>query len=491
MKKRNWKAALPALILAGMFWAAPLTAQAAPVLPKGVTAGAQSLEGMTQEEALEVLRGQYESRKNRTLSLELGEEHAEISGAELGLVWNNEAELQETLESYTGGSLIRRYMNQKDLEAAPVSLSPVSEANSEQLAAVIRERFPGLSEEPVNASIVRENEQFTITEGQPGETLDLEATKRAVDQALAAGESADAPISVVLTRQEPQIRAEDLSTIRDVLGTFTTDFGSSGQARSTNLSVGAAKINGRVLMPGEVISGYECLQPFTTANGYKTAAAYENGRVVDSIGGGVCQIATTLYNAALEAELEIVQRQNHSMIVTYVPPSRDAAIAGTVKDIKIKNNYPTPIYVEGYTAGKKLTFTIYGQETRPENRTGEYVSETLSTTDPGAPQMVPDAGLAPGAKVRVQSAHTGRKSRLWKVVSVDGKEVERTLLNEDTYNASKAIYRVGPDAPPPVPQPEETPSAAESETPTLPAPAVGVNGGPGVTAPASPEEAPQ
>ena len=64
-------------------------------------------------------------------------------------------------------------------------------------------------------------------------------------------------------------------------------------------------------MPGEVLSGYECLQPFTTANGYKTAAAYENGQVVDSIGGGVCQIATTLYNAALESEVEIVQRQNH------------------------------------------------------------------------------------------------------------------------------------------------------------------------------------
>ena len=72
-----------------------------------------------------------------------------------------------------------------------------------------------------------------------------------------------------------------------------------------------------------------------------------NGQVVDSIGGGVCQLPTTLYNASLEAEVEIVQRQNHSMIVTYVKPSRDAAIAGTYKDIKIKNNYGTPIYVEG------------------------------------------------------------------------------------------------------------------------------------------------
>ena len=137
-------------------------------------------------------------------------------------------------------------------------------------------------------------------------------------------------------------------------------------------------------MPGDVLSGYECLQPFTTANGYKTAAAYENGQVVDSIGGGVCQLATTLYNASLEAEVEIIQRQNHSMIVTYVKPSRDAAIAGTYKDIKIQNNYSTPIYVEGYTSGRKLTFTIYGKETRPANRKVEYVSETLGSTNPAS-----------------------------------------------------------------------------------------------------------
>ena len=104
-------------------------------------------------------------------------------------------------------------------------------------------------------------------------------------------------VTAQIKEQEPAITKEDLSTITDVLGTFTTDFSSSGSARSTNLSVGAEKINGHVLMPGEVLSGYQCLQPFTNANGYKTAAAYENGQVVDSIGGGVCQIATTLYNA--------------------------------------------------------------------------------------------------------------------------------------------------------------------------------------------------
>ena len=104
---------------------------------------------------------------------------------------------------------------------------------------------------------------------------------------------------------------------------------------------------GTVLMPGEEFSAYTWLTPFTVENGYASAGSYANGQVVDTVGGGACQICTTLYNAALLAEMDITQRQNHSMIVTYVPASQDSAIAGTYKDLKFKNPYDTPIYMEG------------------------------------------------------------------------------------------------------------------------------------------------
>ena len=256
----------------------------------------------------------------------------------------------------------------------------------------------------------------------------------------------------------------------------------------------------RYLMPGEVLSGYECMHPFTLENGYKTATAYENGKSVDSIGGGVCQISTTLYNASLYAELEIVQRQNHSMSVSYVKPSMDAAIAGTYKDLKVKNPYDTPIYVEGYTKGKTLTFTIYGKETRPSNRTLEFESETLSTT-PSPTQEIQDPSLPAGQRVKVESGHTGLKSKLYKCVYVDGQLQERTLLNSDTYNASKTVYRVGtgvaaPAVTTPVAPaaPAETEAAAPAETaapetqapetaaPETAGPQPGENYGPGMSA---------
>ena len=206
-------------------------------------------------------------------------------------------------------------------------------------------------------------------------------------------------------------------------------------------------------MPGEELSGYEQMHPFTEANGYQIAHAYENGRVVDSIGGGSCQIATTLYNAALRAEIAIPQRQNHSMTVSYVPASCDAAIAGTYKDIKIKNNLDTPIYVEAYTNGRKLTFTIWGQDKRSKNRTIEFVPEILTSTPAGITYK-DDPTLPAGKEVKESVGHDGRTSKLWKVVKENGVEVERTLLSTDRYAVSNHIYRRGTA--------QAVPSSAES-----------------------------
>lgn len=109
--------------------------------------------------------------------------------------------------------------------------------------------------------------------------MDPEATGAAIGEAVSQADGASGTVSAaaVVTEKQPEITTEELSSIKDVLGTFSTSFKTSGASRSTNLQVGAAKINGRVLMPGEVLSGYECMQPFTVANGYRAATAYENG----------------------------------------------------------------------------------------------------------------------------------------------------------------------------------------------------------------------
>lgn len=496
MKKRMWSGSLAAvLVSAGVLAAAPLTVMADDKIPQGITIGDINLGGLTEEEAKKKIDDHVKGLSKQTITLDVEGSDAVATAEELGFYWNNSEQVAEAAGTAVAGNLVARYMKSKDLEVNPISIPLEIAVDQEKVSAFVAAKCEGLAGEPQNATIAREDGTFVITPGVSGRAVNVEETTKALNDALAKGFDKPVEITAIVEEREPGIKESDLATIQDVLGTFSTDFSSSGAARSKNLQVGSAKINGTLLMPGETLSGYECMAPFSTANGYYTAAAYENGQVVDSIGGGVCQIATTLYNTALNAELEITERQNHSMTVAYVKPSMDAAIAGTFKDIKVTNNYSTPIYVEGGTDGRTLTFTVYGKETRSGNREVKYVSETLGVSSPGEPTTKVDPSLAPGARRQVQSAHRGLRSRLWKVVYVDGVETEKTLLHTDNYMASKAVVLVGPDAPAAaVPLPVMTDPVAETPAPIpeTQAPVEGVNGGPGATqAPPAETAAPQ
>jgi hypothetical protein len=184
------------------------------------------------------------------------------------------------------------------------------------------------------------------------------------------------------------------------------------------------------------------VSPFTQENGYELAGTYQNGTTIESFGGGICQVATTLYNAVIRSELEITQRYNHSMLVSYVQPSMDAAIAGTYKDLRFKNNTDYPIYIEGITSGGNITFSVYGKETRASNREISFESETLSTTEP-ATQFNLDSSASMGSWVVSQSAHTGVTAQLWKIVKVDGVQQSRELFNKSSYQSSPKIITIG------------------------------------------------
>ena len=231
-----------------------------------------------------------------------------------------------------------------------------------------------------------------------------------------------------------------LENVKDLLGTFTTTCGTGG-GRVQNIVTGAKHINGAVLMPGEVYSANAAMEPYTFDNGYAEAGSYENGKVVQSMGGGICQVSSTLYNAVILAELEIVERAAHSMLVSYVEPSMDAAIAGDYKDLKFKNNSDTPIYIEGYVSGGKITFNIFGKETRSASREIKYVSEVVSSTPAGEKFVA--SGDPVGTIKKASSGYTGMKAKLWKVVYENGVEVSREVVNNSSYRASAAVFNVG------------------------------------------------
>jgi len=229
-----------------------------------------------------------------------------------------------------------------------------------------------------------------------------------------------------------------------ILGEYTTSFATSSPSRKKNIKNGAMKLDGITLLPGETFSCYDVLAPFNAANGYETAGAYQNGRIVSSVGGGVCQISSTLYNAVLGAELEIVERHAHSMTVSYVDLARDAAIAGTYKDFCFTNDSRHPVAIKAMVYGDSVTFQILGIETRNKSvRTIKFETKIVSTVNPGDTVVTYDQSKPRGFTKMTQRAHKGYEAELYKVIYKNGQEVDRIKINSSIYTASPAYITVG------------------------------------------------
>lgn len=442
MKRRQW---LAGLILGAAFLTGSSTVLAAgkEEIHTGVYADGIDLSGMTREEALTALDTYVQEMQDETLTLHIGDHELTPTLGELGLTGTNESDIvEEAVGLGKTGNIIKRYKERKDLEHENKNYQLTWSLDADLVTKYVNETCTQFDQDAVDATLKRTGSGFEVVDGQTGLVLDTAASvTKLTDFVENEWDHTNGSIELPVETDYPKGTTEELSKVKDVLGTFTTSYNTSGAARCKNIATGTAHINGTVLYPGDTFSTYETVSPFTEANGYEMAGSYLNGKVVDSLGGGICQVSTTLYNAVLRAELDVVERSNHSMIVTYVDPADDAAIAGTYKDFKFTNNLDAPVYIEGVTSGKQVTFTIYGQETRPSNRTLKFESVTLSTTEPGV-QIVADAGQPIGYITR-ESAHKGVVAELYKHVYVDGQEESVTKLNKSTYKATPRTITVG------------------------------------------------
>ncbi len=222
---------------------------------------------------------------------------------------------------------------------------------------------------------------------------------------------------------------------------FETKYSGSSEARSHNIEHAAKLLDGITIEPGEVFSCSKAIGPITEENGYQAAGTYVAGKVEKGIGGGVCQISSTLYNTALLAGVTVVERAPHSMVVSYVEPARDAAIAGDYKDLKLRNDFDTAIRLEASAEDGTLRFTIHTQEEADTEI--ELVSEILSETDPGEPVITVDETQESDYYKVTQKAHTGYVAELYRVISRNGEEISREKVNTSTYEAVPEYVTVG------------------------------------------------
>lgn len=414
------------------------------VICSNVFIGTMDVSGMTKKEAAEALRAQLGTDQGRAVTLKLREHNIEASLKEFGYDSPDIDKLAEKAVDYgKKGSMWKRYRQMKKLEDEKYVLKEKYTVKEKEVTALLEERAVPLLQGPENAYITRsEDGTLNIVDEKEGETIDEKGMVESITDYLNGEWKHEAfSLELAVIREKPEIIRADLEEITDELGSFSTDAG--GGARWTNLKTGVEKLNGIILKPGEELSVYNTTAPYDEEHGYVEGTAYENGQVVPSYGGGICQVSSTLYNAVIYAELEILERYPHSMAVDYVEPSRDAAIAGGVMDFRFKNPYSAPIYIFGeIDSANRLRVVIYGKETRPENRSIEFESETLSTENYSVTyRAAPNRSF--GDMEYTGSPHTGREARLWKVVYENGMEVSRDIFNTSTYAKSDQIVEVG------------------------------------------------
>ena len=275
---------------------------------------------------------------------------------------------------------VAQISNGRDITPAPIYDKPSVEGFVAALAQIID--VPAVNSKP---DIDKETNALVFVSEVPGKGIDQPALIDAILQAdPLSGDTIQIPITVL----EPTTTREMLEGKYTKRGPgYTTSFSDSTKNRKYNIRFGADKINGTILKPGEVFSANDTLGKRTRKNGWKNAGAYEGGEVVQQAGGGVCQLSSTLYNAVLYADLEIVERRNHSMPVHYVMRGRDATInsVGNIIDFKFRNNTSGDIIILAYTEGNNLHMEIYGlpfetdEYDRIEIRTKQTGSQGIKT----------------------------------------------------------------------------------------------------------------
>ena len=416
------------------------------VVTKGVYIDSVDISGMTKEEAVKAVNDYVDTLKSKSVTVTIDDKNKEvISLKDLGYNNLDSNYIDEALSIGKSGNLIKRYKETKDTEESKVVYPLEYRINDDKLKKFVEEKCKSYDIDAVNATVERKNGAFVYTDDTIGRKLNSSKTIDAIKTAiLNEWDQNDLTIAAVVEDDLPKYTKEMVEKCNTILGSFSTTYTTSSADRAGNLANGARLINNTVLYPGDVFSAYDKLTPFTISNGYYQAGAYANGKVIDSIGGGACQVTTTLYNAVLLSELDVVERANHSMTISYVDLSRDSAIAGTWKDLKFENNTDTPVVIEAYTQGRTITFNIWGNETRDtKNRKIKFETVVLSEKAPGADVVTKDPTKPTTYQVTTQSAHTGYVAELYKIVYENGVEVSRNRVNKSVYNASPRYVTVG------------------------------------------------
>lgn len=367
-------------------------------------------------------------------------------------------------------------------EKVKAKLSDIN-SNDEYIEIPVKEKEPEpIDIEKIHSEICKEaqdayytKDPFTVHPEVEGISFDLESAK-----AILAEDKDEYVIKLTITKPKVTLSQIGDEAFPDRLSIYTTRYDSSNVDRSTNLMIACQKINGKVILPGETFSYNKALGERTAKAGYRNGKIYAGGEVVDGLGGGICQISSTLYNAVLEGNLEVLERRNHQFTTAYIPVGRDATVVYGVTDFRFKNTRKYPVRISASARNGIATVAIYGIK-EAEEYTFSFSTKVISTVAPTV-RYKEDSSLPVGTEKVEQKGANGQKTETYITKKLNGKVISTRLLSRDTYDPMPTIILKGTKGAtnnqPATPQeptttkptqpvtPPETPSTPE--TPTTP-----------------------
>lgn len=461
-------------------------AQEDTIIENAVTVDGISIEGMSREEALEAILKAHPW----SMTVTMGDETYEVTD-----LYKKRAET--LLDTICAGKPEGEYqVDMKDMK---------EDAAAEAAAAAGKWDVAAK-----NGGIVdfnKETGKFVFGEGTPGRSLDQESLAAAIAGAV-KDQKYDAAIEAKVSETSPSVTKEQAEKQYKTLCTFTTDT-TANEKRNTNVRLAAEALNGVIVQPGAEFSFNKTVGQRTAEKGYQEAAAYNSGEVVQELGGGVCQMSSTLYNAVFRAGMEITFRRSHTFEPNYVTPGQDATVSWDQPDFRFVNTSKAPVGLRASYSNRKATVSVYGIPVLEDGVTWDLYSEKVEELDPPAPAYEEDQTIEPGKEVVKSAGSKGSKWVTYKVVYKDGKEVERVEDHTKTYkghapvilrNTSGVVLTPGETTAPAetTPSPtvdgmpedyvpgESVPSEDLKPEETLPAADGESSGGPGVSGPAGP-----
>ncbi len=331
-----------------------------------------------------------------------------------------------------------------DFRSVDGSAGPVLEAYiaSEEVSATILPLVAEVGKPAKDATFSVSNGTVTIVPAEDGLAADTEDLATKLQVVLTGGQERRAELT--MRRVEAELTTEEAKGLGIVerISTFTTEFSSSNKPRVNNIHTLADALDGTLVAPGETFSFNGTVGERTAAKGYQEAPAIVNGKLVPQLGGGICQVNTTLFNAVFFSGLPVVERVNHSQYISHYPKGRDATVSWGGPDFKFKNDTPNWILVAAGYTNSSVTISIYG--TDPGYKVTYETGPWTNLTDPPV-REIKDPTLPVGTRVIDERGVSGRTIVVTRVVTKGGAEVRRDSF-KSVYRPTQEVVRVGTKA---------------------------------------------